>query len=455
LVESWFALLKHNALLALVAPCWLFAGKARFKHEIAQRADVDVKHLPYDTGFLEYLHEQHRQGRRLVLATASHEKYAQQVANHLGIFAEVMASNAGINLKGAVKGRQLIERFGIGGFDYAGNARADLAILPHARRTILVNPERGVESAARGVARIERVFDSKHDGIIAYFRALRPHQWLKNLLVFVPLAAAHELGNTILVGQAILAFIAFSMCASSVYLLNDLLDLSADRAHPRKRLRPFAAGAISLTNGALLIPLLLLATVIVSLQLPSAFLAMLGLYYVSTIAYSFWLKRKILVDVFVLAGLYTARLLAGAMAIAVVPSFWLLAFSIFLFLSLAMVKRYAELHDQRKSSQHAVRGRGYLVVDMEVILSLGTASGYLAALVLAFYINSNEVLVHYSRPEVIWLICPLLLYWVSRIWQRAGRGQMHDDPLVYAIKDRISHWLAVVAGAILLAAARL
>lgn len=443
LVESWFALLKRSALLAFVAPFWLITGKARLKHEIAHRVDLDVQSLPYDKAFLEYLRDQYQQGRQLVLTTASHEKYAKQVAEHLGIFNEVMASNGQTNFSGAEKHRLLVERFGNGGFDYAGNSRADFEIFPHARRSILVNPEPGVEQTAKRFGNVESVFRHESGGSVAYVHAMRPHQWIKNLLVFVPLAAAHELGNLALLGQAILAFVAFGLCASSVYLLNDLLDLTADRAHMRKRSRPFASGAASVKVGVALIPLLLAAAVGVAAVLPISFLAALVVYYFSTLAYSLWLKGKVLVDVLVLAGLYTLRILAGAAAVAIAPSFWLLAFSMFLFLSLAMVKRYSELLDLMGAGKNAAKGRGYEVTDLATVQSLGAAGGYCAVLVLALYINSDDVRISYARPEMIWLLCPLFLYWISRMWQRAGRGEMHDDPIVFALKDRISRWVGV------------
>lgn len=452
LVESWFALFKSSVLLALLAPYWLIHGKARLKHEIAQRVDLDVHSLPYDKTFLEYLRNQFRKGRRLILTTASHKKYADKVAAYLGIFDEVIASNRESNFSGSVKSRLLVERFGDGGFDYVGNARIDLQVFPHARQTILVNPEHGVERAAKKLGNVDRVFNAKFGGLGSYVRALRPHQWVKNLLVFVPLAAAHKLGNLELLGQAILAFIAFGLCASSVYILNDLLDLPADRDHPRKRRRPFASGAASVKVGVAFIPLLLAAAMGITLMLPVTFLTVIAAYYVSTLAYSLWLKGKLMVDVLVLAGLYTLRILAGAAAVTIVLSFWLIAFSMFLFLSLAMVKRYSELLDLRNAGKNATKGRGYEVTDLATIQSLGAAAGYCAVLVLALYINSSEVRVKYAHPDMIWLLCPLLLYWISRMWQRAGRGQMHDDPIVFALKDRVSLWVGGASIAVILAA---
>jgi 4-hydroxybenzoate polyprenyltransferase/phosphoserine phosphatase len=451
LVESWFALLKHNPLAALLAPSWLCWGKARLKHEIARRVDLDAASLPYHAGFLEYLRAQHRQGRRLVLATASNEKYANQVARHLRIFERVIASDAQTNAAAEQKHRLLTERFGVGGYDYAGNARCDLVVCSGARQAILVNPVKALERASSKLPPVARSFSERHT-LKPYLHALRPHQWLKNLLLFMPLVAAHRLAEPALVAQVTLAFVAFSLCASSVYLLNDLMDLPADRAHPRKRERPFASGAASAKVGALLIPALLAVAFGIAASLSGALAVALAVYFACTFAYSLWLKGKVMIDVLLLAALYTLRILAGAAAVAIEPSFWLLAFSMFVFLSLAMVKRYAELFDLKRSGIEAAQGRGYMVMDLATIQAQGAAAGYCAVLVLALYINSGDVHAHYAHPQAIWLLCPLLLYWISRMWQKAGLGVMHDDPMIFALKDRVSRWLAA-AGAMVLVAA--
>ena len=452
LVESIFALLKQDLLFAFFIPFWLMRGRSYLKDQVARRITIDVSLLPYHESFLDYLKTERKNGRRVILVTASHNNYAHAIANHLKVFEDVMASDDGNNLAGKKKLDRLIQKFGKHGFDYAGNSRVDLPIFHEARKSVLVNPEFGVETRARGIAKIERVFETDHGSLHAYIRAIRPHQWLKNFLVFVPLIAAHEVGNTELIWRSFLAFISFCLCASSVYLLNDLADLASDRAHLRKRHRPFASGSVSIKHGVILIPLLLIAAFAVSLLLPPAFMGTLILYYAITLGYSFWLKRKLMVDVIVLTGLYTVRVLAGSAATAIVPSFWILAFSMYLFLSLAMIKRYSELLDLSNTGKQQSDGRGYVVQDMATIQGLGAASGYISVLVLALYINSNDVRVLYSQPEVIWLLCPVLLYWVSRMWQRAGRGEMHDDPLVFAVKDRISRMLGLAVVIVLVAA---
>lgn len=443
LVESVLGLVKQNILYLFLLPFWLLKGKAHFKHEVARRVELDTALLPYDEPFLAYLREQHKGGRQLILATASNVKLAEAVANYLGLFEDVLASDEVTNNAGGKKLARLLALFGDGKFDYAGNAKVDISIWAHANEAVVVSPLRGVRQAAERQGNVSQVFDEPHTGgVKAHLKAMRPHQWLKNLLVFVPLATAHQADDPILLGQAALAFVAFNLCASSVYLLNDLLDLSADRQHPTKRNRPFAAGTIPIVSGLALIPVLLALSALIALWLPAEFVMVLSLYYLMTLGYSLWFKRLPLIDVLVLAGLYTIRIMAGAAAVSVIPSFWLLAFSMFLFMSLALVKRYTELLTLSNLGQDTAKGRGYNIIDLETLAYFGSSSAYMAVLVLAFYINSDAVKVLYARPEVIWLLCPLLLYLISRIWLLARRDELHEDPVMFVIQDRHSQALA-------------
>lgn len=450
LVESAFALLKQNILFVFLLALWLLKGKAQLKHEIAVRVDIDVGQLPYHGEFLDFLNAEHTAGRRLVLATASHEKFAQAIALKLGIFDDVLASDANVNLSGRRKLERLNQQYDDRGFDYAGNAMVDVPLWEAAHSVLVVNPERGVKEAAARQGEIARIFDDRTGGSFKrYLKALRLHQWLKNLLIFIPLLMSHRFDEPLLVGQALLAFVAFGVCASSVYLLNDLLDLPDDRQHPTKRHRPFAAGSISIVNGALMIPGLLIVASALAFVLPIEFVGVLALYYVITVAYSFWLKRAALIDVLTLAGLYTIRIIAGGAAVSVIPSFWLLSFSMFLFLSLALVKRFTELLTMQQHKRTTPSGRGYTTTDLETLSQFGTASAYVAVLVMALYIQSEAVHDLYTHPEVIWMLCPLLLYLVTRIWLLARRGELHEDPVVFVIRDRRSQWLAGI-GAVLL-----
>ncbi len=452
LLESFLLLIKQNPLFLFLVPLWLLGGKARLKAEIASRVQLNGAALPYSEQFLDWLKAQKAQGREIWLCTASDQRMAQAVAQHVGLFDGVLASDGQTNLSGSNKAQQLVQRFGERGFDYCGNERVDLKVWQHARSAIVVNAKPGLEASARACTQVEAVFLPPKSGLRVALKALRVHQWAKNALIFVPLAAAHRLQDTPTLVAGLVAFAAFSLCASSVYLLNDMLDLEADRQHPRKCKRPFAAGTLSLLFGLVAAPALLLISLALALTLPLKFLAVLGAYYLVTLAYSFGLKRLVMIDVLTLAGLYTVRIVAGAAATDIPLSFWLLLFAIFIFLSLAIVKRYAELHAMRKQGQLKASGRGYQVEDLALLQSLGASSGYISILVLALYVNSPDIAVLYSHPKIVWMLCPIMLYWVSRVWMQTYRGHMHDDPLVFALKDRISLLTGAAAAAVLLLA---
>ena len=393
LQESLVLLIKDNPFALVRLPFWLLRGKATLKAEIAARVTLDPAALPYNKEFVSWLEAERRAGRSLWLYSAADEQLARRVAEHLGLFDRVLAGDPGTALAGS-----------------------DKAVFPDRRNT----PR-------------------------AVLRALRPHQWAKNVLILMPLLAAHRATDLSLAGTALLAMVAFCLCASSVYLLNDLLDLEADRAHPRKSKRPFAAGDLSILAGLALAPALLLAGALLAALLPAKFQLVFATYYVLTLGYSFFLKGRVLLDALALAGLYTLRVIAGAAAVSVPLSFWLLLFSVFLFLSLAFVKRFAELDGLRRQQRLRAAGRGYYVEDLPMLQSLGSASGYLSVLVLALYINSPEIQALYSRPKAIWFLCVLMLYWVSRVWMQASRGLMHDDPVVFALKDRVSVGVGVLS----------
>lgn len=449
LLESFLLLLKQNPLYVFLAPVWLLKGKANLKAQIARRVQLNGAALPYVSAFVEWLRVENAQGRELWLCTASDLSLAQAVADHVGLFKGVLASDGQTNLAGRNKAEQLLQRFGDKGFDYAGNHHVDLAIWKHARKAIVVNGSSGLQARAQALAPVHQGFDRSRNLFRSVTKALRVHQWAKNALIFVPAAAAHQLSNITTLSRSLLAFVIFSLCASSVYLLNDMLDLEADRQHPRKSKRPFASGDLSLMFGLVAAPVLLLTALGLALLLPIKFLGVLAGYYVATMAYSFGLKRVVMIDVLMLAGLYTVRIVAGAEATAIPLSFWLSIFSIFIFLSLAMVKRYAELYVMREQGKLTASGRGYHTDDLPLMQTLGGASGYLSVLVLALYVNSPDITPLYRHPKLVWLLCPILLYWISRIWMQTHRGDMHDDPLVFALKDRVS-LLTGAAGAFVL-----
>lgn len=447
--ESFLAAVKRSPWVALRCVGWLAQGRARLKEELASRGHVDVASLPYREPVLQFLREERASGRRIVLATASWSSLAEAVAGHLGLFDEVLATTASGNLKGKAKARQLVEQSGAAGFDYIGDSRADIEVWRQARHAYVVDDTGRLANAMPAGIEVKRVFSPARprQAWREAMRAVRPHQWAKNLLLFVPLVAAHRIDEPASLVAAMTGFAAFCLFASSAYLLNDLLDLGADRAHPRKRLRPLASGQLSIPAGLLLCAATLLAGVALASRLPAMFQATLAAYFVLTLAYSFGLKRVAMLDVISLAALYTLRIIAGGFAIPMPPSFWLLAFAMFLFFSLALVKRYAELVSLEEEGIGAAPGRGYAGHDAEVVLAIGSASAMVSALVLALYINGEAAKDLYTRPAFLWILCPILLYWVSRIWLLAARGQMHDDPVLFAVRDKASYAVAA-AGAI-------
>lgn len=440
LLETGMDFVRHHPMQFYQPFMWLLKGKAALKEGLARHSDIDVRVLPYDPVVIELIKAARLEGRRIVLATASHKALADRVAAHLELFDRVLATDASRNLTAENKRDLLVEEYGQGGFDYLGNSMDDICVLASARKAYVVNPDSGVERLARSQGNVEQVIRSNASGLKVWLRALRLHQWMKNALIFVPLLAAHQLVNPQLLLQGVVAFVLFGLCASSVYLLNDLLDLADDRHHSSKRHRPFAAGRLSIKSGLLVFPLLLLVAFGGALWLlPWLFSVILFSYYVLTLAYSLSLKRKMAIDVMVLALLYTMRIIAGAAAFSLALTSWVLAFSMFIFLSLALVKRYSELHEARnKGRTEKTRGRGYYPADLEMISSLGASSGYLAVMVLALYINDKATAALYRYPQLIWLACPLLLFWITRIWMLTHRGLMHDDPVVFAVRDRVS-----------------
>jgi 4-hydroxybenzoate polyprenyltransferase/phosphoserine phosphatase len=447
LYESLAAVLGRKPWMLLLVPFWLLAGRAALKQRLAEAVDLDPAALPYNQALLEWLHQERRSGRTLVLATAADQRLAHIVAAHLGIFDEVIASDGVHNLKAGAKAERL-EKFIGGPFDYVGNGHADLPVWRKCRKAILSNAPAALVQRTRGEAVVERVFPAEGGGAMAMLRCLRPRQWLKNLLVFVPLAASHHLFDPVQLWENVEAFAAFCLCASAIYVLNDLVDLPADRLHPVKRRRPFASGSLSLGAGLVLAPVCVFLSLAIALQLKPLFLAVLAGYFALATAYSLSLKRRTLVDVFALASLYSFRLLAGHVSADVIYSPWLLSFSFFIFLSLAYTKRAAELYRLRRQGGGLAPGREYRDSDLELVTLFGTSSGFAASLVLTLYLNSERVQELYQRPILLWLMFPLVLYWVTRIWVLVYRGQMSEDPIEFALKDRVTYVLAAVGAAI-------
>ncbi|MGH8499174.1 MAG: UbiA family prenyltransferase, partial [Methylococcales bacterium] len=410
LIESALFLLREKPWMLFALPYWLAFGKARLKEELAKRSQLDFSVLPLHGDFAEFLRGETRDGRILCLATASDLQLAEPIAKRLGIFEHVLASDGQRNLKGKHKLEAILTCCNDSAFDYAGNARADLAIWAKARRVLIVNPDFGVTASARKRGfELERIFDDRPPLAKTWIRALRIHQWAKNALLGVPILTAHEFHFAAL-AQTSTAFLCFGLIASACYLLNDLLDLESDRQHPRKCKRPLAAGDIGLPAGIMAMVILYTTGFGLAHWVSDSFVLTLLAYIGVTIGYSFYFKRVVLVDVLLLASLYTIRIVAGAFAIRVLLSSWLLAFSMFVFLSLALVKRCAELNAMKRLSRTRISGRDYRVSDYSILSAMGIAAGYLSILVLALFINSPAGLDEYSNPILLWLLCPLLAY---------------------------------------------
>jgi 4-hydroxybenzoate polyprenyltransferase len=444
LVECLFIFIRLHPTRFLEMLSWGLGGKAYFKSHLADVVIPNVIDLPYNVKLINWLKMQKTPRVKLVLATASDHRIANAVGSHLGIFDEVIGT-VDVNLSSDQKKTLLVKRFGENNFEYVGNSKADLSVWQSASQIHIVNPEFGVLTAAKKIGPVKTIFENRPPYLKSLIKTLRIHQWAKNLLIFVPMLASHRIFETQLLFNGMLAFIAFGLCASSVYLLNDLFDLPDDRQHFSKSNRPLAAGTFSIVHAVFLIPALLLAAFSLAIFfLPISFVAVLFAYYVLTLIYSLWLKRIVMIDVIVLAILYTIRVVAGATAMSLVATFWILAFCMFIFLSLAFVKRYTELCDARQKKKGGLDktlGRGYYSADFELLASLGGASGYISVLVLALYINDAAAGFLYRDQRWMWAACPLLMFWLSRVWLLAHRGEMHDDPIVFALRDNVSRFI--------------
>jgi len=435
---------------------WLAAGRSSCKGHVAAATLDSWTRWPIRPDAERLIAEARRGGDPVVLATAAHESVAARIAADLGLFDAVLASRAGVNLKGARKLRAVTEWVrdnGCDGFSYAGDADADLPLWEAAERVIVVEPTAGLERRVRGLGKPVEVIGERRNIPRSLLRALRPHQWVKNLLVFLPMILAHKF-DVATITAVILAFVAFSACASTVYLVNDIADLPADREHPKKRRRPLASGrlpiAVAVVAGA---GLLLGAAVISAVALPPAFGLILVAYLATNLAYSTWLKRKPILDVLMLAGMYAVRVEAGGIAAGVPLSMWILAFSLFFFTSLAFAKRCAELRRHASEGGQRPAGRGYLVEDLPILEGFGVASGYVSVLVLALYMNSSEMHRLYGESRFLWLVCPLVLYWITRVWLLVHRGHLDEDPVVFAIRDQVSLLIALVCFCLVVIAA--
>lgn len=441
LIESLFVLARVKPRSLFMLPIWWLKGRAYLKHQLAAAATPDIHWLPYRAELLEFLRGQKRLGRPLILATAADERVAREVNRETGLFDDVMASDGTTNLSGACKRDRLVAAFGLRGFDYIGNGARDYPVWRAARRALLASPSSRLVQNIAKTTPVEKIFSGRKTRWQDYLDALRPLHWVKNGLIFVPVAAVHRVFEFDLMGRALLAFVAFNLCASSLYLLNDLLDLPADRRHPHKKDRMLASGRIGLEYALMMMPILACGAFAIALRLSAGFAGVMALYAALMIGYSMKLKDIPLVDVLVLAGGYALRVAAGAAAVHIRISPWLLTLCVFLFFSLALIKRYAELVVlEAQPGAGSAHARGYLSRDKVMLAAQGIASGYLAVMVLALYTNTEISQRLYARHDFFWGTCVLLLYWVSYLWMMAARGRIVGDPVMFALADRGSLW---------------
>jgi 4-hydroxybenzoate polyprenyltransferase/phosphoserine phosphatase len=452
LVDSLLVLTRNHPFLLLNLPGQVLRGKAAFKAFVTENVALDVAHLPYNRKLLQFLQKEHAQGREIYLATGADVRLARRVADHLGIFQEVLASDGTRNLTGNKKLDSLRNRFGNRDFVYVGNDTPDLPVLAGAAESMVANPSRRLRRKLRAQdITPSHSFEERSKPLHSFVKALRPHQWAKNLLILLPPLLAHN-HSIRLMTAALLAFFCFCCTASATYMVNDLLDIETDRRNPKKRLRPFAAGDLAPAGGLVSIVLLLALGLAAAQFLPAAFSFWLLIYLGSTLLYSLYLKRIALVDVVVLSGLYTLRLLAGGAATGTPISHWLAGFAIFLFLSLAIVKRFAELENLRLAGMQLKNGRGYLMSDIEQIRAFGTASAFAAVVVFANYISGPDVTALYHHSPRLWLIVPSMVLWLCRVWLLASRGELDEDPVAFALTDAASLAIGVAVVAIVLLA---
>jgi len=437
LVESVIQLIKKTPANLLKLPFWLLKGRAAFKKEVASQTQISVKYLPYNESFLNYLRSEKKKGRRIILATATHQSIAEGVSAHLGLFDSVLSTGTGHNLKGKVKLEAIQQTVGEE-FVYAGDSRADIPIWKAAKAAVLVGVPAGLSESIRQYVPIEQEFPKENVGLSIWLRAFRVHQWLKNLLLFVPLLTTFSFMEIEKLTTMMVAFLAFSFTASATYIINDLWDLENDRAHPRKRLRPFASAKIPILHGLAVVGSSLALAFVLALTVSQNFFLILLLYFVLTSTYSWVLKEYVLIDVLMLSFLYTLRILAGSVAIGVTTSSWLLAFSLLMFFSLALVKRCSELVSLEQSGIEATRGRDYRVSDLVILWPLGVGAALSAVVVFGLFISVPETQVRYAVPHLLWFVAIGLVYWLTRLWIKTSRGEMHDDPVIYAIKDHAS-----------------
>jgi 4-hydroxybenzoate polyprenyltransferase len=436
LCESFIEFIKKSPFNILLSIKWLLKGKAHLKYKLAQNTFIDIEKLPYNEPFLCYLKNERNNGRKIILATASDYTLAKRISNHLNIFSEIIASDGKENVKGKTKLTRIKENSGNSLFDYAGNSKHDLIIFEHARSSILVNLNEQLLSRSPSI-RVAKSFTPANSILHTFIKAIRLHQWVKNLLIFVPLFVSNQWYFPNLLIRASIGVFSFCLVASSAYVINDIFDIQNDRAHIKKKYRPFAASDITIGHGFVIFFFFSIAGLFFGYLLDAIYFFLLIIYLILNLLYSIYLKKIVLIDILILSQFYTLRVVSGGIITNIQLSFWLLAFSVFIFFSLGIAKRYAELISSN-NKKNIIEGRGYTANDLTILNIMGVTSGYLAVLVLAFYINSPEVVLIYSNPKILWGVCLIFFFWTSYLWIKTSRGELKEDPITFALKDRTS-----------------
>lgn len=442
LLEQILLYLKKNPLNFINILKWIFIGISHLKNEIRKVIEIQVENLPYNKELILWIRSQKNQGNKIYLCTATNVNVANKINNYLNLFDDVFGSNEFINLKGKKKLINIYEVTNNSEFCYVGDSKPDIEVWKKAKYAVLVNVKKKLTTKVSGCSTIIHTFNNKKINFYIISKMLRLHQWLKNFLLFVPFLTSHLSISLNAISQLILSFFAFSFCASSVYIINDLLDIDSDRKHGSKRERPFAAGSVSILVGILFFVACLIISIGLTVFIENDFYNYIILYFVITCLYTLKLKTLILVDCIILSILYTLRIISGSIPIDVDISFWLLAFSIFIFLSLAFLKRYVEL-SKLGSKNITVSGRGYVKSDASIVKILGIVSGFSSILVLCLYINGETSKFYYSSPEFIWLSVAIMIYWTCWVWIKAERKEIDDDPIIFASKDIVSIFVGI------------
>jgi len=437
--ETAMAHVRANPLRVFQVAYWLWQGKAVLKRRLGERVPLEVENLPANEDLVKFSADAHARGREIGIATAADELLAQRLVRRFDFIEFAIASDGVTNLKGETKAQALTERFP-DGFAYAGDSRSDLAVWKEASSIILVGASPKIANQAHALGKpIEAEFSHPRLGLSGWLKALRVHQWAKNALVFVPLVLSGMASQPLEVLHALAAFVAMSLMASGTYLINDLFDLADDRKHWSKRNRPLASGRMRIARAIPASAALILASFVVAAWLGWPSFVILFVYMALTLAYSTYLKRQPIVDAFTLAVLFTLRLGIGITAVSAVPSPWLLVFSMFLFTSLSFAKRQTEIQRSTAKGQSEISGRGYVGTDSAFVFSMGIATGMAAIIIMVLYImNDVYSAVFYSQPLLLWTFPAILFMWISRIWLLCHREQLNDDPVAFAIRDKVS-----------------